>query len=859
MMNARNFDEFFKQAVGVAPFPFQERFAEALPPPRLVRIHTGLGKTAMAVVGWLWRRFGGNEKRKAATPRRLVYCLPMRVLVEQTAQNARQWVRKLKDAGILGSDVRVYILMGGEEEENWDMYPEREAILIGTQDMLLSRALNRGYGASRSRWPVQFGLLHTDCLWVFDEIQLMGAGLPTTAQLEAFRQMLPVKNAEQASRGHGCQSVWMSATMQTEWLKTVDFTPKADELSQLELNNEDHGHEQVSRRWGARKPLKKAASAMGDAAGIAAAVREVHRPGTRTIVVVNTVKRARELFEKLSNADGVGLKKGAKSKKARESEDAAAPPVPQPKLVLLHSRFRPEDRRGRVHDALAEIEPGEPGTIVVSTQVIEAGVDVSATTLFTELAPWASLVQRFGRCNRRGEDDGAQAFWIDLPDGKADTQKPYSLNDLDESRKRLKKLTDVGLACLPKVKLPFEHTHVIRRKDLIDLFDTTPDLAGNDIDIDRFVREVEDSDVRVFWRDWDRKLSQAPPENEPAPRTEELCPAPIGEFRDFFKKHRQETWQWNFLNREWERVDLSKIAPGQVFLVHAGAGGYSAARGWDPDSEHHVVPIAPPNGTKGGLPDATEDDRLSCIGVWQTITEHAGEVCAELDDIVKVLSITDPEAEAMRHAARWHDRGKAHHVFQAALPDGAPDGSNVWAKAAGAWKGYSRRHFRHELASALGVLLSPDGLIPAAQRDLVAYLVAAHHGKVRLSIRSLPNESRPDGGRRFARGVWNGDELPATDLGGGVTAPAVILSLEPMELGLCAEPPFTGQPSWAERMLHLRDALGPFRLAYLEAVLRAADRRASRAAEQRAGARRNAEAADGGNEVIHGRDDSPRS
>jgi CRISPR-associated endonuclease/helicase Cas3 len=77
-------------------------------------------------------------------------------------------------------------------------------------------------------------------------------------------------------------------------------------------------------------------------------------------------------------------------------------------------------------------------------------------------------------------------------------------------------------------------------------------------------------------------------------------------------------------------------------------------------------------------------------------------------------------------------------------------------------------------------------------------------------------------------GIWDGDALPETDLGGGTTAPAARLSLEPMELGLCEDEPFTGQPSWAERMIGLRDRIGPFRLAYLEAILRAADMRASR-------------------------------
>ena len=82
------------------------------------------------------------------------------------------------------------MLMGGDVDRDWDRYPERDTILIGTQDMLLSRALNRGYAMSRFRWPVQFGLLNNDCLWVMDEVQLMGSGLATTTQLQAFRRKL---------------------------------------------------------------------------------------------------------------------------------------------------------------------------------------------------------------------------------------------------------------------------------------------------------------------------------------------------------------------------------------------------------------------------------------------------------------------------------------------------------------------------------------------------------------------------------------------------------------------------------------------------------------------------------------------
>ena len=110
----------------------------------------------------------------------------MRTLVEQTQAAAQAWLRNLGQ----DTDVRVHVLMGGEEAEDWDISPERDAILIGTQDMLLSRALNRGYGMSRYHWPMHFGLLNNDCLWVLDEIQLMGSGLATSTQLQTFRDKL---------------------------------------------------------------------------------------------------------------------------------------------------------------------------------------------------------------------------------------------------------------------------------------------------------------------------------------------------------------------------------------------------------------------------------------------------------------------------------------------------------------------------------------------------------------------------------------------------------------------------------------------------------------------------------------------
>ncbi len=829
------FEGFFETATRstIKPFPFQSNFAFAAEIPSLINVPTGLGKTAMAVLGWLWRRNGASNQIKSSTPRRLVYCLPMRVLVEQTRDCAASWVHELRAAKLLPRDVPIHVLMGGEDESAWDIHPEADAIIIGTQDMLLSRALNRGYAASRARWPLQFGLLNTDCLWVFDEIQLMGCGLATTAQLEAFRHSLGAQN------GHGCRSAWMSATLSAKWLCTVDYNARVEALPLLKLEADDHAHPVIRTRWTATKPLQRASAAMDDAGELAAEILKAHKPGTRTIVVVNTVKRACELFSKLTPV----------AKKTKTTHAA-----PSPTIVLLHSRFRPDDRARAMTAALAS--PGDAGTIIVSTQIIEAGVDVSATTLFTELAPWSSLVQRFGRCNRTGDSNAnAAVHWIDLPSAKPDAvakvAKPYEVKELEAARTHLKSISDVGLGSLDarKVELPFKHAQVIRRKDLIDLFDTTADLTGNDIDIDRFVREIDETDVRVFWRSWE---GDTPSEDEAEPTRAELCAAPIGEFIEFCKKGngKGKIFRRDFLEGKWIALDESRIAPGQTYMVRVDAGGYKPLRGWDSKSPTQVGALGVMKQSRT-TNDGYDADGLSMTSRWQTIAEHTNDVCRELESILTLTPLSEREQKCLRHAARWHDLGKAHSTFQDAINAGARPqsvaGSRCVAKAPGKqknpqgevvergfWSRYQRPHFRHELASALAVL-QPSIPIEGALRDLVAYLIAAHHGKVRVSIRSFPHEKRPtapssNSTTRFARGVWDGDELPSTDLGGGTMAPAVTLSLEPMELGLGEQAPFVGEPSWIERVLTLREEFGPFRLAYLEAILRAADQRASAAA-----------------------------
>lgn len=813
IVSETDFVGFWKCSIGNAahaPFPYQSRLAmESWPD--LLKIPTGLGKTAGVVLAWIYKRLQNNQK----TPRRLVYCLPMRTLVEQTAANTRAWLRNTREAGFDPAGLLPagpHVLMGGEVDDDWIRSPEKPAILIGTQDLLLSRALMRGYGVSRGRRPVDFALLHHDAMWVFDEVQLMAAGVPTSAQLEAFRG--------QIGRSTGCRSLWMSATLEREWLRTVDLD--ASRLTQRKLEEDDRAHPIARKRLGAPKTLRKAGAAVTSATlksagmgkhakALADEVLSRHRPGKATLVILNRVDRAQALHGSLGGR----------------------PKAEGPSLHLIHSRFRPAER-AELNKQLSE-QPGAQGRIVVATQAVEAGVDMTSAVLFTELAPWASLVQRFGRLNRAGEEADAQAFWIDLATtdstekGAIELALPYTPEELASARERLLELSEVSPRTLETYRIEANASwQVLRRKDLYELFDTDPDLTGFDVDVSPYVRGADDTDVRVFWRTI-ADLKEGPQGKEAeAPHRDELCAVNIGQAKTWLEssaaKGRAFTWDW--VDNRWIRLD--RVWPGSLVLVDAELGGYDATRGFDTTSKARVPAIERDSDViANDSPDGSDGDSDTVKEATVLLPDHLCRVRDEARALCSIIDVPVAEAEAIVTAALWHDVGKAHDVFKARCGLGEEDAPLAkthrydWRRASPR----NRRHFRHELASALAWLNHGP---PGETHDLVAYLIAAHHGKVRMGLRALPDERGPDDDpkARFARGVFDGDPLPAISVD-SLALPDTKLTLDIMEIGGGA----TGR-SWATRTLRLLEHYGPFRLAFLEALVRIADWRASQAEQQ---------------------------
>jgi CRISPR-associated endonuclease/helicase Cas3 len=145
----------------------------------------------------------------------------------------------------------------------------------------------------------------------------------------------------------------------------------------------------------------------------------------KTLIVLNQVKRAQKIYEEIKKRLGLN----------------------ENQIVLLHSRFTKKDRERHENTALSLIPHKENGEvkipegvgIVVSTQVLEAGIDFSAELLLTEIAPADCLVQRAGRCARY---EGEEGEMIIFPVEDKKGYRPYEKEHLDKTINWLREKLD---------------------------------------------------------------------------------------------------------------------------------------------------------------------------------------------------------------------------------------------------------------------------------------------------------------------------------------------------------------------------------------------------------------------------------
>ena len=120
---------------------------------------------------------------------------------------------------------------------------------------------------------------------------------------------------------------------------------------------------------------------MEDWNGLDAIMDVAMAAGEKVLIVCNTVKQSQQVFENLQEKFG------------------------NHEHMLIHSRFRRKDRARKEKDLREKFEgknnSGYRPCWVVATQVVEVSLDISFDRMITACAPIDTLIQRFGRVNRR--------------------------------------------------------------------------------------------------------------------------------------------------------------------------------------------------------------------------------------------------------------------------------------------------------------------------------------------------------------------------------------------------------------------------------------------------------------------------
>lgn len=879
------FEIGFRELTGaLQPYPWQvELFRKILIGnwPTSLNIPTGLGKTSVMAV-WLLSHM--IRVKEPCPPRRLVYVVNRRTIVDQATTVAEQLQGRIRESQYLLNlwkprfgelNLKVSTLRGAHaDNRQWLEDPSCPAIIVGTVDMIGSRLLFSGYGVGRWRKAQHAGLLGFDALVVHDEVHL-------SMPFQQLLQWVVTKQQLCCDNPRKFRVLSMSATSGCEVTEDPDTLGITE--ADMKLNT-------VQRRMHAVKRLHFHEIKDGLVDKLVELALAHSDSCSRVIVFISNPEDASKVYDLL-------LSRGILSEN----------------LALLTGTIRGYERdrlvTTKVLRSLLGVTEIDRSVFLISTSAGEIGADFDADHGVCDISSLDAMIQRFGRINRTGGDEREAKVDIvklikeDNPSKKKDLNGwPLAVKNTGEFFSECSKRSEEPVnaspfnvmswkedpkfheACLPDPRWRKPHDVILDAWTLTSIQeswalarDVHPYLHGLDssegddtylawrseleylnLDNPGAVKSVEvilqkhrilpqellrqkTSTVMRYVRELhDRELLDCPVVIVRGQDVELVKPSELVNDSDdnLYARIRYATLIFDprvgGLN---DKGMLSKVGEGNVIDVAdisdevvLGRARVVLERDEDgywfghqlPRSIDRVVVQDVAGPTEGCLEWTEARDswrewlKLRCLGSYMmrydeerqpvcilllyrhcdtgcafaplnsvTVEEHNAQVGARVRHIVDSLSLEEPEASALEDAGMRHDIGKSWNAAQ-----------GIWQRAIGnldearslAKSGESLMNptvlagYRHELGSLQQMLDDPDFLeVEEGKRDLILHLVAAHHGR-----------ARPHFGGRASQCL---DDFPE--------------ELADIEV--------------ARRFVRLQQRYGPWRLAWLETILMAAD------------------------------------
>ena len=434
-LTSAHFDEYFRAVHGYDPYPWQSRLTrQVIGPdggvscsgvsvggvsrrevscgevlggsnggihwPDVIDLPTGVGKTAV-----LDTAIFALAARPDVSPRRIVFVIDRRIVVDQVYERAERIKQKISAAtsGVLlnikarlqgltkaAEPLGVVALRGGVPiDGEWARRPDQPWVVVSTVDQFGSRLLFRGYGVTPKMRPIHAGLAGNDCLVILDEVHLSRAFSATLRDAVSDAQIPSICSVRSTLLPRRFNIVEMSATPMNTECERFALEPQDTAVAQNATAQDTTAQDRLRTIAEAQKqatlvPVTGTRPYETIPKKVLQLVKkELEGDETSVGVIVNRVRTARAVFAALKNA-GVNT-------------------------YLLTGRMRPIDRQQVLVAVDSCVNPDldrrvqlKERTVLVATQAIEVGADFSFDALITEAAPIDSLCQRFGRLDRRG-------------------------------------------------------------------------------------------------------------------------------------------------------------------------------------------------------------------------------------------------------------------------------------------------------------------------------------------------------------------------------------------------------------------------------------------------------------------------